>query len=181
VITWRRLYPDGDAVMLHGWVTRPEARFWGMLGATVDDVRQAYREIDASPHHEARIGELDGVPVCLFERYDPALSELAGVYAVRKGDVGMHFFVAPTDRPVHGFTRAVLRAVMDEIFADPTARRVVAEPDVDNVRVQRLNASVGFTVEREIELPDKTALLSFCTRHDYTCGPHPRGRRGDAA
>ncbi len=79
----------------------------------------------------------------------------------------MHFLVAPTDRPLHGFTRAVITAVMTELFADPATARVVVEPDVDNKAVHALNAAVGFVPEREIQKPEKKALLSFCTREQF--------------
>jgi RimJ/RimL family protein N-acetyltransferase len=102
-----------------------------------------------------------------MERYDPAHVELPGLYEPEPGDVGMHFLVAPTDRPVHGFTRAVLTAVMRHLFEDPATARVVVEPDVRNTAVQALNAAVGFVPEREIDKPEKRALLSFCTRERF--------------
>jgi RimJ/RimL family protein N-acetyltransferase len=68
---------------------------------------------------------------------------------------------------VHGFTRAVITAVMDELFADPRTRRVVVEPDVTNKAVHALNEMVGFVPAREIQKPEKRALLSFCTRESY--------------
>jgi RimJ/RimL family protein N-acetyltransferase len=79
----------------------------------------------------------------------------------------MHFLVAPTDRPVHGFTRAVITAVMRELFADPAVRRVVVEPDVRNTAVHALNAAVGFEAVRRIAMPYKEALLSVCTRERF--------------
>ena len=79
----------------------------------------------------------------------------------------MHFLVAPTDTPVHGFTRKVITAVMAELFADPATARVVVEPDVSNKAVHALNEAVGFVPEREIQKPEKKALLSFCTREQF--------------
>ncbi|BFO21753.1 hypothetical protein SHKM778_81410 [Streptomyces sp. KM77-8] len=79
----------------------------------------------------------------------------------------MHFLVAPTDRPLHGFTRAVITAVMEELFADPDTRRVVVEPDVANTAVQALNKAVGFEPVGEIDKPEKRALLSVCTRESF--------------
>ena len=163
----RPVDPDADAELLHGWVTRPAARFWDMQQASVDDVRRAYAAIDGSAHHRAFIGLVDGEPAFLTETYDPAHSDLAGVYDVRAGDLGMHVLVAPASTPVHGFTRQVMHAVMRHCFADDSVTRVVVEPDARNDKVHRLNEHVGFVVEREVELPDKTALLSFCTRERY--------------
>jgi hypothetical protein len=160
----RPLDPETDAAVVHDWVTRPYAAFWGMASATVDDVRAAYAELTASPHHEVLLGSHDGRAAFLTELYDPAHHELASVYDVRPGDLGMHLLVAPPTEPRHGFTRAVMRTALDRCFADPTVTRVVVEPDVRNTKIHALNAAVGFTAEREVTLSDKRALLSFCTR-----------------
>ncbi|GED86878.1 GNAT family N-acetyltransferase [Streptomyces sp. 6-11-2] len=166
--TIRPLDPLKDAELLHGWVTHPKAAFWMMQDAKLTDVERAYMEIAADRHHNAFLGLHDGEPAFLMERYDPAHRELVGLYEPEPGDVGMHFLVAPTDTPVHGFTRAVLTAVLRHLFEDPATRRVVVEPDVRNKAVQRLNTAVGFVPEREIGKPEKTALLSFCTREQFT-------------
>ncbi|MFF9812006.1 GNAT family N-acetyltransferase [Streptomyces sp. NPDC014006] len=165
--TFRPLDPLKDAELVHSWVTHPKAAFWMMQDAKLQDVERAYREIAADEHHEALLG-LDGdEPVFLMERYDPAHRELAGLYQARPGDVGMHFLTPPADAPVHGFTRAVITAVMGHLFEDPAVRRVVVEPDVRNTAVHALNAAVGFVPEREIDKPEKRALLSFCTREQF--------------
>ncbi|MEU9402216.1 GNAT family N-acetyltransferase [Streptomyces sp. SID4985] len=166
--TIRPLDPLKDAGLVHGWVTDPKAAFWMMQDARQVDVERAYMEIAADAHHHAFLG-LDeaGVPVFLMESYDPAHRELVGLYEPEEGDVGMHFLVPPTDTPVHGFTRSVITAVMAHLFADPATRRVVVEPDVRNKAVHVLNEAVGFEAVREIEKPEKRALLSFCTRERF--------------
>ncbi|PZH11331.1 GNAT family N-acetyltransferase [Streptomyces sp. NTH33] len=165
--TIRPLDPLKDAELLHGWVTHPKAGFWMMWDASLEDVERAYAKIAADEHHHAFLGLHDGEPAFLMERYDPAHRELAGLYEPEPGDVGMHFLVAPTDTPVHGFTRAVITAVLTHLFADPGTRRVVVEPDVRNTAVHALNEAIGFVPEREIRKPEKTALLSFCTRERF--------------
>ncbi|MFF4348765.1 GNAT family N-acetyltransferase [Streptomyces sp. NPDC001530] len=165
--TIRPLDPTQDAELLHGWVTHPKAAFWMMQEAKLPDVEREYMAIAASEYHDAFLGLLDGEPVFLMERYDPAHVELVGLYEPEPGDVGMHFLVAPSDTPVHGFTRAVITAVMEHLLADPATARVVVEPDVRNKAVHALNEAVGFVPEREIQKPEKKALLSFCTRERF--------------
>ncbi|MFV2100916.1 GNAT family N-acetyltransferase [Micromonospora sp. LOL_024] len=160
----RTLQVDADAALLHRWVTHPAAAFWLMQDADVAAVAAEYRRIAAHPHHEAFLGLWRGEPAFLAERYDPAQVELAGLYDAQPGDVGMHFLCAPAETPVHGFTRAVITTVMAWIFADPATGRVVVEPDVRNTAVHVLNAAVGFEVVGPIAKPEKTALLSICTR-----------------
>ncbi|MFJ9583936.1 GNAT family N-acetyltransferase [Streptomyces acidicola] len=165
--TFRPLDPLKDAELLHSWVTHPKAAYWMMQGAGLEDVERAYMEIAADEHHHALLGLLDGEPAFLMEKYDPAHRELVGRYEPQPGDVGMHFLVPPTDTPVHGFTRAVITAVMTHLFDDPATARVVVEPDVSNKAVHALNEAVGFVPERQIQTPEKKALLSFCTREQY--------------
>ncbi|MFF4185834.1 GNAT family N-acetyltransferase [Streptomyces sp. NPDC001691] len=165
--TFRPLDPLSDAGLVHSWVTHPKAAFWLMQDAKLQDVEREYMAIAAHPHHHAFIGLHDGEPAFLMERYDPAHVELVGLYEPLPGDVGMHFLVAPTDTPVHGFTRAVITAVMEELFADPATERVVVEPDVGNKAVHALNAAVGFEVAERITKPEKDAYLSFCTRQQF--------------
>ncbi|MEU7516708.1 GNAT family N-acetyltransferase [Streptomyces sp. NPDC042898] len=166
-VRFRPLDPLKDAELIHAWVTHPKAAFWMMQDASLEDVEREYTAFAADPHHQAFIGLVDEVPSILMERYDPAHLELVGLYDPLPGDVGMHFLVAPTDTPVHGFTRKVITAVMAELFADPATARVVVEPDVANKAVHALNEAVGFVPEREIQKPEKKALLSFCTREQF--------------
>lgn len=156
-----------DLATLHAWVTHPRSVFWGMQGATLDEVHAEYARIADDPHHEALLGRADGSPVFLMERYDPFHSPLADLPELRAGDVGMHLLVAPTDTPVPGFTGSVMRRVVEECFADPAVARVVVEPDVRNDKIAALNAAVGFRVVRPVPLPDKTAAFSTCTRADF--------------
>lgn len=156
----------GDASLLHTWLTDPKSAFWMMTDASLDAVRQQFERVEASSEADAFLGLYEGGPAFLMERYDPA-AELGEHYSALPGDVGMHFLVAPTDRPIHGFSRAVIRTVMAYLFTDPETERVVVEPDVRNTAVHVLNASVGFRVERTISLRDKDAYLSFCTRENY--------------
>ncbi|MCX6407089.1 MAG: GNAT family N-acetyltransferase [Propionibacteriales bacterium] len=174
---------ERDVHLLHAWVTHPRSRFWMMQGASVDDVRREYADIVASPHHDAWLGRVDDAgggagpwaadsAAFLAETYDPAHSALAAVLDVRPGDLGMHVLVAPTDTPVHGFTTEAFAAVMRHCFAllghaDEPTERVVVEPDAGNTAIHALNARAGFVVEGEVELPDKRALLSTCTREQW--------------
>ncbi|NHN55614.1 acetyltransferase [Calidifontibacter sp. DB0510] len=167
VFAVRTVDPVTDGPLLHEWVTHPKARYWQMREATLSQVRETYGDIVAHPHRTAVLGFVDGLPCFLAERYDPARVELAGRYAALPGDIGMHFLCAPTQHPRHGFTRSVLSAVLTWLFEDPSVRRVVVEPDVRNLAVQAVNAAVGFRPAARIDLPDKQALLSFCTRDQF--------------
>lgn len=166
-LTLRPVDPDADAPLLQRWLTHPKSAYWQMGDLDVAAVAAYERALAADPGQDAFVGLHAGEPAFLVERYDPR-GLLGGVYPVADGDVGMHFLVAPTDAPVPGFTRAVITAVMEFLFADPAVRRVVVEPDAANTAVRALNRHVGFVEDRVVALPDeKKALLSFCTREGF--------------
>ncbi|GAA3108676.1 hypothetical protein JOF29_001551 [Kribbella aluminosa] len=156
-----------DVRTLHSWVTQPYARYWGLLNASVADVHAEYQRIAATGHHRAFLGEHDGRPAFLMERYAPAHDPVGQVYDVAPGDVGMHVLVGPPVAPIAGFTGAVFETIMDSLFSDPLVDRVVVEPDVRNSKIQALNARMGFRKHSIVALPDKQAWLSFCTRDQY--------------
>ncbi|MCK1799033.1 acetyltransferase [Streptomyces sp. XM4193] len=166
-LTVRPVDPDRDTPLLHRWLTHPKSAYWLQQDATAADVEREYRAIARSPHTDAWLGHHRGEPAFLVERYDPRELELKGLYPPQPGDVGMHFLVAPTDAPVHGFTLAVITTVMELLFSDPDTARVVVEPDVGNKAVHRLNEAVGFRIERRISKPEKDAYLSTCTREQF--------------
>jgi RimJ/RimL family protein N-acetyltransferase len=66
-----------------------------------------------------------------------------------------------------GFTTAVFETILDYLFSDPLVDRVVVEPDIRNTKIQALNQRMGFRKHSIVQLPDKQAWLSFCTRDQY--------------
>lgn len=172
---------DATVALLHRWVTHPRSVYWMMTGSTPAEVRAEYARIEADPHHHAWLGKVGGRPLFLAETYDPAHADgMTDLPELRSGDLGMHVLVAPPEAaPVPGLTTRVFDAVMAFCFADPGVQRVVVEPDVRNAGIRAKNLAAGFTELREIAMPDKTAMLSVCSRADWdhpdlvrVAGPH---------
>lgn len=169
-ITLRAFDPDRDCKLLHQWVTQPYAAFWGMQDATLDEVHEAYFALDRSAHDQVYLGYCNGRPGFLLESYDPGYSALKEHYAVESGDKGMHILLAPrsVDLPeISGFSMQVMMFAMAFLFDTEEVDRIVVEPDHRNDKIHRLNKRVGFFHTRKIQLPDKTALLGFCTYQQF--------------
>ncbi|WP_438764741.1 GNAT family N-acetyltransferase [Kushneria sp. TE3] len=166
-LSLRPLDLERDLEIVHGWVSQPRARFWGMTNDSRDRVGAFYRDLQESTAAQAWLGLHDGWPAFLVECYDPRHDPVGEQYAVQPGDRGMHFLIAPPDTtgtPIHGFSQAVLNTIVAFLFSDPATRRIVVEPDVNNARIHSLNRRAGFIYDREIRLGEKTAHLAFCTR-----------------
>lgn len=163
----RPLRIDEDLPLLHAWVTRQEARYWGMAGFTPAQVRAGY--LDIAEKARCWLGFVGEAPAFLVETYEPAEHEVGEHYPVAEGDRGMHVLVAPPAAPpVRGFTWGVFRSVMEMLFSWPDVHRVVVEPDIRNARIHALNRKAGFRYQRAIQLSTKVGHLAFCTRAQFT-------------
>lgn len=154
--------------LIHQWVSAPRARFWGMQDHTLAEVTAVYRAQIAATHCQPYLVYCNEQPAFLLETYDPAHDELGSCYPVQPGDCGMHFLVAPAaGAPIHGFTRAVMHAILQFLFSQPEVMRVVVEPDIHNSKIHPLNRAAGFRYLQTIVLSCKTAWFAVCDRHDY--------------
>lgn len=163
----RPLDPSQDMALIHGWLSQPFAQFWGMQDMDTLELADFYRRMPEEDRGRGYLGFHDGVPCFLIECYNPVTDPVGEHYQVREGDYGMHILIAPPEHRIPGFTRATMTAVMRFLFEHQGAERVVVEPDERNDRIHTLNRFVGFTYERTIELPGKTAWLAFCTRNGF--------------
>jgi penicillin amidase len=108
-------------------------------------------------------GASPGVPVAIFQTYEPAHDPMGESYEVREGDLGVHLFVGPGE-PRPGFTGALVRDLLGRVFADRSVRRVVVEPDVLNERSVARFVREGFERGPVVDLGHKTAQLAFLPR-----------------
>ncbi len=161
----RPLQIPQDIALIHNWVNREYASYWGLLGYSVEQVEAEYRKI--SEQSMVYLGFCNDQPAFVLECYDPEHHELSQHYAWQSGDRGMHILVAPAERPIANFTGSVFTVIMDFMFSDPKVQRIVVEPDVNNEKIHILNERAGFEYQKIITLAHKTAHLAFCTRTQY--------------
>ncbi|MER6994241.1 GNAT family N-acetyltransferase [Streptomyces sp. NPDC000410] len=174
--TVRPLAPERDIDTVHAWVTEERARFWGMGGASRDEVLEIYQHLDSLTTHHAWLVECEGRPVLLFQTYEPEADRVSECYGVEPGDIGVHLLIGPSaGAPRPGFTAALLSVLTGFVFEDPLVRRIVAEPDIHNEKAIERLARTGFELGPEIVLPEiilpevflpeKKARLAFLHRN----------------
>jgi RimJ/RimL family protein N-acetyltransferase len=172
--TFRTFDPLRDSELLHSWITGPGAGLRTLRNAKLQDVERAYMAIAASGHHTASLGLHDGLPAFLTETYDPRRTEPAGPYTPEPGDVGVRLLIAPPHASSYGFARAAVAAVLDRVFADPGAARIVVDQDVQDTVAEALDESAGFTPVREIRTAERRGLLSLCTHERFAAARSSR-------
>ena len=170
----RPVRPLADLDVIYDWVTRDRSRFWGMREATRDEVREIYEYLDSLTTHHAYLLLRNGRPVALFQTYEPGADPVGERYDVRPGDFGMHLLIGPPDSgTAPGFTGVVLSTILAFILAEPSRRRIVAEPDIHNDPAIAQLLRAGFVPGPCIDLPEKRARLFFLDRATLTGGPTP--------
>ena len=161
----RRLDLDRDLDLVHRWMNDPEvARFWRKPWPR-DRIASYLRRQHLSAHTTPYLGELDGASMSYWELYRADLDPLARYYAAREHDAGVHLLLGPAECRGRGLGVDLLRAVSTwQLDADPRATRVIAEPDVGNVRSVRTFERAGFRRVTDLDLPDKRAALMVRNR-----------------
>ena len=146
----RPVDPARDAGTLWAWVTQERAAFWGLQDKDLDEVEAIYSYVDEQPHLAAYLVHVGGVPVALFQTYDPFVDEIGEHYDRRPGDLGLHLFLA--DDPARaGRTLQVMAFFIDYLRRDPHVRRLVVEPDARNEKSVALVQRVGFALGPVVE------------------------------
>ncbi|MEU1188008.1 GNAT family N-acetyltransferase [Streptomyces sp. NPDC005859] len=172
----RPLDAEGDADVVHGWVSEERAAFWGMNGLTRDQVAAVYAHMAGLDTHHALLAELDGDPVALLQTYEPTEDRVGACYPVEPGDIGVHLLIAPAgERGARtGWSAALMGTFASYVLVGLDRPRVVVDPDVRNEKAVARFLRQGFepgpvVILPEIDLPDvylpeKKAQLAFLRR-----------------
>ena len=159
-LVFRRLVA-ADLPRLHEWLGRTHvAEWWGPPPSLA--------EVHA--HHAPRLGDdgrvrgwialLDGEPVAFVQDYDVAGGD-DGWWPDESdpGARGIDQFIADEARLGRGLGTRLVRAFVDQLFADPRVTRVQADPSPANARAVRCYERAGFHRVGEVDTPDGRALL----------------------
>lgn len=157
---------DNDFGMIHEWFNMEHAKpFWKMDGPK-RDLELWFRTILPSDEQHSFIGEVNGVAQFSFEPYWPMRDVVGAYYDALPTDYGTHFFVAETQKDKK-FSFQSFQVALDYIFMLPEVGKCIGEASVDAVPTDRIITKLGYTREGIIEMPHKTAYLTFCTREGY--------------
>jgi acetyl CoA:N6-hydroxylysine acetyl transferase len=166
-ISFRQVSVERDLGRLHAWLNSDHVLPYWEIDDPLPVFRSTLVEKVADEHMTPYIGHLDHVPMSYWECYWAADDEIADCYDAHPTDQGIHLLIGPTEYLGKGYAVPLLRAVTAMQFRHPETDRIVTEPDVRNETVIHVFEQCGFEPRREIELPEKDALLMICERERF--------------
>lgn len=165
-ITLRAFDMSKDLDMLHGWFNMEHTKaFWKMDGP-IRELEEFYIMLMDSPHSHAFVGEINGEATFTMEPYWPMRDSVGKYYDALPTDYGAHLLIAPTDKNKK-CTMQLIQVVMEYIFNQPEVGKCIGEADVQAKPMHMLITRVGFKFQKVLEMPHKTANLTFCEREWY--------------
>ncbi|APO65729.1 GCN5-related N-acetyltransferase protein [Rhizobium gallicum] len=129
-----------DFPLLAQWLAEPHvARWWGEPSTELGSIEEAMTSEETRP----MIVELDGKPIGYLQSYDPHLEEGHPYQDQPKGTLGIDISIGIPELTDKGHGAAIIRQFTSELFADG-AKRIVIDPDPENLRAIRAYEKAGF-------------------------------------
>lgn len=153
---------EADLPMLNAWLLHPHvARWWGPA-ESVDELREDFLTGGTT---RAFIAHVDGAPAGFVQCY-VVMGSGDGWWTdeTDPGARGIDQFLAHEHQLNQGLGRAMVRAFVAGLFADPDVTVVQTDPSPDNPRAIRCYAAAGFEAVAEVVTPDGPAQLMRCRR-----------------
>lgn len=166
-IAFRQVSLDRDLERLHAWLNTEHVLPYWQLNDPLPTFRAALVEKIEDEHLAPYIGYLDHVPMSYWECYWAADDVIADYCETNAADQGIHLLIGPAEYLGRGYAEPLVRAVTEMQFCHPETDRILTEPDVRNETVIHVFKKCGFEPLREIELPEKDALLMACEREQF--------------
>ncbi len=167
-----RLMTEHDLPMLHDWLNRPHiVEWWGGEDErpTLDEVRQHYLpRVMAEESVTPYIAMLGEEPIGYAQSY-VALGSGGGWWESETdpGVRGIDQSLANQTQLQRGLGTKLVRALVEQLFADPDVTAIQTDPAPNNHRAIRCYEKAGFVQQGVIATPDGPAIYMLQTRHAF--------------
>lgn len=166
-ISFRRVNFEKDAELLHKWMNEEHViPFWKLDGPRETYYKHLEKALSDS-HQTLYIGCINDKPMSYWEAYWIKGDVVENAYPSAPFDQGIHLLIGEKEDLGKGYSLPLLKAMVRHQFQEPDTEKIIAEPDIRNKKMIHVFEKCGFRAIQPIELPDKTALLMFCTRDEF--------------
>jgi hypothetical protein len=170
-ISIRLLYTVTDMPFVFDWVNHTYAKhFWQKDNQPIEQLKETCQLMLACDFAQPFIALLNDDPVCQVDVYKTLQDEVSLLYSARPGDYGLRFLMAPRKEHIPNLSVCVLRTFMEFFFFYPEVKRIITEPDAEDVQANNLVKKAGFRFMHAIAMPYRAAHLYCFTKEDLGAG-----------
>ncbi|HMR81987.1 MAG TPA: GNAT family N-acetyltransferase [Niabella sp.] len=168
LIEVRPLCLTRDISFIHKWVNMPYTqKFWQMPGsyeAVYFHYKNVLDNVLGYPVVFFFRSKLE--PIALMEVYAVKNEEVGKLYQLQDEDIGIHFLMSPFENKISGLSLNVMLTGLSFLFSRG-AKRIIGEPDKDNIKANELVKRAGFKYQKEIQMSYKNANLYLYEQEDF--------------
>jgi hypothetical protein len=161
VISFRSLDLKTDLPVIHKWVQQDYTLEYWQMNGHFSQLFGIYQCMELNPYSHSFIGLLDDQVICQFDVYSVFADELRDHIPHEQNDCGFHLLMAPNGNPIPGLTVSIIKSFLEYYFSFPEAKRMYAEPDVNNEKSIALLERCGFKRIKTVQMSYKMAHV-YC-------------------
>ncbi|UNL83509.1 GNAT family N-acetyltransferase [Priestia koreensis] len=166
-VSFRSVAFHDDAQTLHRWMNEAHVYPFWHLNVPLESYEQHLQRMLSDSHQQLWIGSVDSNEISYFESYWVKGDVVENVYEAHPYDQGVHLLIGPPDALGRGHIYPLLFTMLKQQFRVVETEKIIAEPDIRNEKMIHVFEKCGFQPVKEVELPDKKALLMFCRRDTF--------------
>jgi len=162
-ISFRSLDVKKDLPVIHEWVNLPYSETYWQMNGHFSQLAAIYQCMEFNPYAHSFVGLLDGKMICQYDVYSVLADELREHIDATEDDCGFHLLMAPKEVPLKGLTKNIVSTFLEFYFSFPQAKKMYAEPDIENSRSILLLEKCGFKNSGIIKMSYKIAVV-YCLK-----------------
>lgn len=156
-IAFKSLSLNTELPAIHKWVNMDYTQEYWQMNGHYSQLYAIYQCMEYNPYSHSFTGFHNGMLVCQFDVYSVFADELKRQIDHEKHDCGFHLLMSPNKVPVPGLTTTIVNSFLKYYFSFPDARRMYAEPDVNNKKSIELLERCGFKKLKTVDMSYKRA------------------------
>jgi RimJ/RimL family protein N-acetyltransferase len=156
-IAFKSLNLKTELPCIYKWVNMDYTLEYWQMNGHYSQLYAIYQCMEHNPYSHSFTGFFNGMMACQFDVYSVFADELREHIEHEDNDCGFHLLMSPNKLPVHGLTTAIVKSFLKYYFSFPTAKRMYAEPDVNNKKSIELLKRCGFKKLKTVKMSYKKA------------------------
>ena len=156
-ISFKSLNLKTELPIIHEWVNMGYTLDYWQMNGHYSQLYAIYQCMELNPYSHSFTGWLNDKMICQFDVYSGFADELGQHIEHEPNDCGFHLLMSPNRLQVPGLTTAIVKSFLEYYFSFPEAKRMYAEPDINNKKSIALLERCGFELVKTVEMSYKRA------------------------